>query len=83
LTRPLRKPADFSRFVGRLAILRLTSTIEGRRRLRGRLAGYDEERDLIRLADESTDRTWEIPRAEVAKAQLDFDFPGKPQTENA
>jgi ribosome maturation factor RimP len=83
LTRPLKRPSDFDRFAGRLAVLRLTSAMEGCRRLRGRLLGYDSQRDLIRLADEARDKTWEIPLADVAKARLDFDFPAQSHTENA
>ena len=40
LTRPLRKPSDFLRFVGRKVKLRTSEAFEGRRVIVGRLTGF-------------------------------------------
>jgi ribosome maturation factor RimP len=40
--RPVRKPEDFARFVGEPIKVQTTSPTQGRKRFRGRLAGYAE-----------------------------------------
>lgn len=47
--RPLVRPIDFERHVGLEIKLELSNMIDGRRRFRGAIEGYDEESDEIRM----------------------------------
>lgn len=66
IDRPLFRPGDFVRFVGETAFIRLASTLEGRRRFKGRLAGMDEGDVLI----EVDGTLWRLPADLVEEAHL-------------
>lgn len=66
LDRPLVKEADFVRFEGERAQLRLHAPIEGRKRFVGVLRGLAD--GVLRL--EMDGAMWEIPLAEVDSARL-------------
>jgi ribosome maturation factor RimP len=66
LDRVLKKPADFRRFLGEKAELRLRVALEGRRRFTGVLRGVDEER--VELEVEGN--THVFPLLNVDKARL-------------
>ncbi len=66
LDRPLVKEADFVRFAGERAQLRLHAPIEGRKRFVGVLRGLAD--GVLRL--EMDGAMWEIPLAEVDSARL-------------
>lgn len=70
--RPLRKDGDFTRFVGSEVEIRLKEAFEGKRIIRGRLAGL-ENQDIVVVTDAVREV---IPRTLVAKAKLkpNFDF---------
>lgn len=71
LNRPLRSESDFRRFVGQEARIRTRHPIGGdRRNFRGRLRGVDEGKVKIDVDG----REFEIPVAEVEKANLEFAF---------
>jgi ribosome maturation factor RimP len=66
LDRPLKKAADFARFAGEEAELRLHHPIDNARRLKGVLRGYADERVVLETAKGSL----AIPLAEIARARL-------------
>ena len=66
--RPLTRPKDFERFEGYEAKIELTEMIEGRKRFRGRLAGFEDGQVLIDLDGE--EETALIPFHLVAAAKL-------------
>ncbi len=66
LNRPLTKPADFQRFAGRLVKVKFVGP-EGRRRIKGRLVGLDNEQ--IRL--EVGDQVLAVPYEQAERVQLE------------
>jgi ribosome maturation factor RimP len=70
LTRALKKPADYQRYVGRLVRLTSRAPIEGRQVHRGILRGLTG--DLVSLEVEG--RLVTIPVSDIAKARLDLDL---------
>ena len=75
LDRPLRKAADFERFVGEEADFRLTNPIENARRMKGILHGLADGAVLVETAQgmktiplADIDRSRLVPRIEWRKA---------------
>ena len=66
MDRKLIKPADYERFVGRLAKIWLEEPVEKQKYLEGRLAGYADGNVKLKLKD----REIEIPYAGIRKANL-------------
>jgi ribosome maturation factor RimP len=66
LDRPLVKPADFERFAGQRAQIRLHAPLEGRKRYTGVLAGLENE--VLKLEVDGV--TVAIPLLEVESARL-------------
>jgi ribosome maturation factor RimP len=66
LDRKLIKPADYERFVGRLAKVWLTEPIENQNYFEGRLAGYLD--GMVKL--NVRDRELEVPFSGIKKANL-------------
>jgi ribosome maturation factor RimP len=66
LDRPLRKPADFVRFAGEEADLRLTEPVDNARRVKGILRGCEDGAVVIETAKGV--RT--VPLAAIEKARL-------------
>ena len=73
LDRPLRSAADFTRFTGEIARIRLGMPIDGQRNFKGRLAGVDG--DAVRLDCENGQ--FALPLASIEKARLVPDFDTK------
>jgi ribosome maturation factor RimP len=71
LDRPLRGPADYRRFAGRLAKIVLSRAVDGQTFYRGRLGGVSGA-DVL-LTDEGG-RPRQIPLAAIARARLDVEF---------
>ena len=72
LDRPLRRPRDFERFVGRQVVVKGSAVLAGRAtRLEGELLGLVDERVRLRLANGDE---VEIPRSEIAGANLLFEW---------
>lgn len=67
IDRPLFKLADFERFAGRVARIRLVAGLDGRRKFKGRLSGVVDA-DLIRI--EVDGETFDLPYADIARANL-------------
>lgn len=68
--RPLRKDNDFTRFAGSEVEIKLKEAIEGKRVIKGRLAGL-ENQDIVIVTDAVR---IVIPRALVTQAKLKIDF---------
>ena len=75
LDRPLKKPADFVRFVGEEADFRLSAPIENARRMKGILRGVEDDAVLVLTAQGmrtiplvDIDRARLVPRIEWRKA---------------
>ena len=66
LERPLKKEADFQRFVGRSVEIRTYRGIHGRKRFTGMLEGLQDQNVLLKWEGE----TIEIPLELIAKANL-------------
>ena len=69
LERPLKKEADFRRFVGCMAAVRLHAPMSGQRSFQGILKGWQDGLIVMQLSD-SDQATVEIPFGQVAKAHL-------------
>lgn len=70
LDRKLLKPADFERFIGRLAKVTLNEPVENQKFFEGRLAGL--ARGIVKL--EVNGRMVEVPYAAIRKANLVVEF---------
>jgi ribosome maturation factor RimP len=72
--RPLRTAADFSRFAGEMAKVRLLAPINNRRNFEGVLAGVDAAGQQVSIVVDG--ETWQLPLAEVERARLipELDF---------
>ena len=66
LDRKLIKPADYERFVGRLAKIWLNEPVENQKYFEGRLAGYAD--GIVKLTVQ--DREIAVPYAGIQKANL-------------
>lgn len=72
LTRPLKRPEDYERFTGRLAVLHLRKPVEGRREVVGRLRGREE--DVVVVVEQKSGTEMRIPLGVVAKARLEVEM---------
>ncbi len=70
LDRKLTKPADYQRFVGRLARISTSELVENQKFFEGRLAGYADEKVKIEVRG----RVIELPLAAIRKASLVVEF---------
>jgi len=76
LNRPLKKPADFERFTGRLVKIRTFELLADdagnkRKTFTGELLGLEEGVVRLKLTE---GQTAGVPLAKVAKANLEFEF---------
>jgi ribosome maturation factor RimP len=70
LTRKLKNPADYQRYVGRLVRLTTRSARDGKQVFRGILQGLED--DEVCLQEGKT--VYRLPLPEIAKARLDIDM---------
>ncbi len=75
LTRPLRSPEDYRRYIGRLVRLTTHTHWEGRLVHRGILLGLEGETVSLRMGEE----TCRIPWQEIARARLELDLKNHPK----
>lgn len=64
--RPLRKPQDYVKAVGKNVFVTTYEPIDGAKQFEGRLLDYSEERLIIQSAKKNT----EIPAGKIASARL-------------
>ena len=67
IDRPLFKLADFERFAGRIAKVRLAAGLDGRRNFKGRLQGVT---DAGQVSIEVDGEIFDLPYADIARANL-------------
>jgi ribosome maturation factor RimP len=70
LNRPLKKEADFKRFIGKLAKVKTLEAIGGSRNFKGRIVGC--ENGILSLNIDGVIR--EIPIGKMARANLEYEF---------
>jgi ribosome maturation factor RimP len=70
LDRPLRKVADYVRFAGQEAQLKLREPIDGARRMKGTLRGVDAAGGEAMIVVETAKGTLTIPFAGIERARL-------------
>ncbi len=73
LRRPLKRPADFERFVGEKVLVRTRELLEGRKTFRGHNRGLNEAGCLL-IEDGEAGRIFTVPLAAVREARLDPDI---------
>lgn len=71
LDRPLRGPADYERFRGRLAHIVTSDEVEGQKSFRGRLQGF-EDGHVVLTGDGG--RVYRVPVPLVSRARLVVEF---------
>jgi ribosome maturation factor RimP len=69
IERPLKKEADFIRFTGKVADIRLFSPLNGRKKFKGTLRGFEGQEIIL---EEDQQNLVRIPLEQVAKANLAF-----------
>jgi len=69
LDRPLVRPKDYRRFLGRRVKVRTKEPVGGRRRFCGRLAAFEHDSVQLELDDQSV----EIPLTAIARANLVYE----------
>jgi ribosome maturation factor RimP len=69
IDRPLTREKDFTRWTGHVARVETTQPIDGRRRFKGTLLGFDAGAVRLRL-DDGTEA--QVPLSAVAKAKLEL-----------
>ena len=67
IDRPLRRPGDFERFAGEPVVLKSVAPVDGRKRFKGVLKGFED--GAVRV--ECDDRTYAIAIDNVQRANLD------------
>ena len=66
IDRPLTRPRDFERFAGQEAKIEMRETLDGRRRFRGLLKGFEEGCALLEVESE----TVKLPVEDIERAKL-------------
>jgi ribosome maturation factor RimP len=75
LDRPLWRPADYSRFTGRLARVTFTTAEGAKKTVVGRLAGYDEHADGgAKVTLQVGEELLELPLARIVRARLEIEL---------
>jgi ribosome maturation factor RimP len=70
LDRVLKKPADFERFVGNKAVLKLRMPVEGRKNFSGILRGIEQE--MVQLETEAGLQGFALSNIDKARLSPDF-----------
>lgn len=74
LDRPIYRPEDYGRFIGRLARVTVADSEGGARTLVGRLEAYDPNRQVVRLREAERQELLELPLASISKARLEIEL---------
>ncbi len=68
--RPLRKPADFTRYIGRNVFVKTYEPWNGEKEFEGELTAFDGELVTVTVMDKTREKQVAIPYAKVANARL-------------
>jgi ribosome maturation factor RimP len=71
LDRPLRTPADYQRFVGRLAKVVVSEAVDNQKAFEGRLRGVENG---VVLLEAPNGRTHRLPMRLITRGRLDVEF---------
>lgn len=72
LERPLKKPTDFQRFAGSLAVIKLFVAVDGKKEIIGELLGYDESG--VGICERESGKEYRFSPDKISKAHLLFEF---------
>lgn len=72
INRPLKKEADYQRFLGQKVDVRLYAPLNGRRHISGTIEAVNG--GSVVIAEPQSQQSFTVPIADVAKAQLDPDI---------
>ncbi|MEP7271026.1 MAG: ribosome maturation factor RimP [Acidobacteriota bacterium] len=72
LDRELYKPADYEKFAGNPAHIRLEEPIEGQRNFHGTLVGLDREGEVAALLDDEKGQRHRLPLKMISRANVDL-----------
>jgi ribosome maturation factor RimP len=73
LDRGLFKPADYERFAGNPARIRLNQPLAGQRNFMGKLVGLDREGEPAALLEDDTGQLHRLPLEMIAKANVELE----------
>lgn len=73
LDRGLYKAADYERFAGNPAHIKLSEPIAGQRNFHGTLIGLDREGDPAALLEDETGKRHRLPLASIIKANVELE----------
>ncbi len=73
LDRGLYKEADYERFAGLPASVRLSEPIGGQRNFHGKLIGLDREGDVAAVIEEPDGKRHRLPLRKIAKANVEIE----------
>lgn len=68
--RPLKKPADYTKAIGKKVLLRTYEPVEGQKEFQGELTGFDGEQVTVEIMIKTRKKTVTIPFEKIAKARL-------------
>jgi len=71
--REIRLPEHFAACIGETVILKLFTAFNGKKQIIGRLDGFDEETETIKIFD-NEGKDVEIKRSAVSRANIYFEF---------
>jgi len=69
IDRPLTRPKDFTRWVGHLVRVETAQPVDGRRRFKGMLVGFEDDTVKLKLED---GQEAQVPLAAVSRAKLEM-----------
>jgi ribosome maturation factor RimP len=73
LDRGLYKEADYERFAGLPARIRISEPIEGQRNFHGKLIGLDREGETAAVIEEPDGKRRRLPLANIVKANVEIE----------
>ena len=73
LDRGLYKPADYERFAGNPARVKLSEAIAGQRNFHGTLVGLDREGEPAALLEDETGKRHRLPLDKIIKANVELE----------
>ncbi len=73
LDRGLYKPADYERFAGNPAHIRLSEPIGGQRNFHGTLLGLDRTGELAALLEDEAGKRYRLPLSKILKANVELE----------
>lgn len=68
IDRPLTRAKDFAQWIGHEARVELSDLLDGRKRFRGDLKGFDTESEVVSIEDDGA--VYQVPFALVSNAKL-------------